>query len=536
MSRMVAEWRDAFDATVASWRNALTSLVANNIAAGLTVALVALPLNMALAIACGLPASVGLVTGAVAGLIGAAVGGSKLQITGPEVALAPVTFTILSKHGLEGLLAVTVVAGLLQIAFGLVRIGRLVHAIPVPVIAGFLAAVAVMVFDSQLPVLIGITDEARFVTDFRPAHVHAVSIPTVAIGLATVSLLVVVPRLTRRVPGPLVALAAAMGMVAWFGLPTAMVDGIDGSFPSPAWPSLSAVPVGELFAEAVALAMIASIDSLLCAVSVDARTGSRTRTDQELVAQGLANIGSACFGGMPVAAAIVRSAAAIEAGATSRLAPVAQSLVLALVVVVFAPMVEHIPLVALSGILLVVGVKLIDLDLVRHLWRVGRFEVAVLVATGVGILLTDFVFGVLIGVLAALAEFAYRQRALMRTEPVVVEDIDGVHLVRVEGPLFFGSQAKVDRLLDGVGRGGVVVVDLSAVPTLDSSGASALARALERILREDNDLWLSALSESARRWLAPLLDSGRWHVHLVPSVAVALEQLLHEGADRGATP
>ena len=504
--------------------------------AGVTVALVALPLNMALAIACGLPASVGLVTGAVAGVLGAVLGGSRLQITGPEVALAPITFELLSRHGLEGLLAVTVMAGLIQIAFGVLRVGRLVHAIPVPVIAGFLAAVAIMVFDSQLPVLLGVSDQARLVTELDASILSGVRWPTVAIGLVTIALLVAVPKLARRIPAPLVGLGAAMALVAVMEPSVAMVDSISAGFPAPALPSLTPVPFDELFAEAFALALIASIDSLLCAVSIDARTGrSGTRTDQELVAQGIANVGSACFGGMPVAAAIVRSAAAVEAGATSRLAPLVQSVVLALVVVAFGTVVGHIPLVALAGILLVVGWRLVDWSLLRQMWTSTRFEVGVVVATAIGILLTDFVIGVLVGVLAALAEFAYRQRTLVRMHGEHDHDVDGVRVVRLQGPLFFGSQGEVARIFEAIVEVRVVVVDLGGVPTVDSSGAGALARSVERLRCEGIEVWLTALPREGRALLTSTIGEADPGVRLLSSVEAALGRLAARAAEASFT-
>ncbi len=206
----------------------------------------------------------------------------------------------------------------------------------------------------------------------------------------------------------------------------------------------------------------------------------------------MASIGSACFGGMPVAAAIVRSAAAVDAGATSRMAPLVQSLVLALVVVSFAPLVGHIPLVALASILLVVGWRLVDWRFMAYMWRSARIEVAVPVATAAGILLTDFVIGVLI---------------------VWRSDTDGVCVLRLQGPLFFGSQAELDRLLEEVNDDGPVVVDVAAVPTLDSSGASALVRAIERIARRGNEVGsprcrTKRVRCSRRRWPPQVIAFG----------------------------
>lgn len=538
----VGYWRDSVLLTGRSLRSALTSRVGPNIAAGITVALVALPLNMALAIACGLPASVGLVSGAVAGVIGAVFGGASLQITGPEVALAPITFEILSRHGFGGLLAVTLLAGLMQIALGVLRVGRLVHAIPVPVVGGFLAAVGILVLNSQLPALLGLSQDARLVSEMSLAHLSEVHGVSVLLGVAVILLMIGLPKLGRLLPAPLIALAVAMAAVSMLALPVETVDHFEGGWPVFRLPTFDGDRLGEYLGEAVALALLSSIDSLLCLVSIDARTsGPRSRTDQDLVAQGLANIGSACFGGMPVAAAVVRSAAAIEAGATSRLAPLVQSVVLALVVVAFAGYVGHVPITALASILLVVGWRLFDWNGLRYMWKTARFEVGIFVGTAAGILLTDFVIGVLIGVLLALVSFAHHQRELVRMQRLQLPSdrqavlrfgLDWVRVLRLEGPLFFASQAKIDALFDDV-EGRAVIIDMSDVPTLDTSGARALVRSAERLTHRGTDVWLSALSTKARAMLAPMVTEAKGRLYVSDSLDEAL-RLIAAQARRGA--
>lgn len=477
----VAYWRGAARLTLGSWRDMASRRgLAANISAGATVALVALPLNLALAIACGLPPAAGLITGAIAGVIGALFGGSRYQITGPEVALAPITLEIVSRFGFRGLLAVTFMAGLIQIALGLMRVGRLVNAVPVPVIGGFMAAVGLLVFDSQLPRLLGLPVEVGTVSQIRDVSIFGlIHAPTLLLGLVVVAALVIMPRLTGRLPAPLVGLGIAVTAVAAFGVAVPTVEAIQGAFPRPQLPLVAGLDLMALLPEAVALAMVASIDSLLCAISIDARVrGERTRTDQELVAQGLANIGSSFFGGMPVAAAVVRSVTAVEAGATSRLAPLVQSALLGGVLLALAPLVSYVPIVALAAILLVVGFRLINYVQLTEMWRLTRVEAAVFLATAAGILATDFVLGVGIGVALSLAFFARQQRALLG--PRVQLETAGADkpVVRLAGPLFFGSQDCVEEALRSVRSSGELVVDVSAVSTVDVSGALALAKAL----------------------------------------------------------
>jgi len=525
-------WRESIRDTGASLGNAFTSNLWPNIMSGITVALVAIPLNMAVAIACELPASVGLVTGAVAGILGALLGGSRLQITGPEVALVPITFEIIAKHGFEGLIYITIMAGMIQIALGAARVGRLVHAIPVPVLGGFMAAVGIMVFDSQLPIFLGVRSEARMATELSPSVIAHINWPAVAVGVAVVAAMVGLPKISKKIPAALVALAVAIAAVLLFSVEAPMVQSFDGGFPRPGLPVPDLTQWHDYLGEAAALALIASIDSLLCAVSVDARTdGPRTRTDQELVAQGLANIGSAFFGGMPVAAAVVRSQAAIEAGATSRLAPLAQSACLLVVIIGLGSYVDSIPLVALASILLVVGWRLVDWKGLVHMWRTARFEVGVFVATMLGILLTDFMWGVVMGVLAALVHFAHNQRELVAARQQLYDagtfkrDLENVRVVHFEGPLFFASQARIDALLGDLDGRRPVVIDLRKVPMVDTSGATALVRAAERIARQGGEVWFSSVNNDTKPMILPMVAGWEGKVFVRDSIDLALREI-----------
>jgi len=508
--------------TAASWREMFDrSSIGRNISAGITVALVALPLNLALALACGLPPSVGLVTGAVAGVIGALLGGSKLQITGPEVALAPITLEIVTRHGFEGLLAATFLAGVMQIAFGVLRVGRFVHAIPLPVIGGFLAAVGLLVFDSQLPRLMGLPAEVTLLSQVDDVGVFGHISPLIfALGFAVCVVVVVLPRVAPRLPAPLMGLGVAVLAVVGFGVEAPMVASVEVGSLRPRIPTIlgANLDLAALFAEALALAVLASIDSLLCALAVGSRVkGDKLRSNQELIAQGFANIGSACFGGMPVAAAVVRSVAAVEAGATNRLAAIVQSALLLLILLVLAPLVSFVPLLALASILLVIGYRLINWRHLLQMWRIAPFEAAVFLVTAAGILLTDFVGGVAIGVVASLVRFAHQQRATLLSaddadgdgaEELPVADGElgiaaakdwggGVRVIKLWGPLFFGSQDRIDALLqESVGQGSVLV-DVTAVSSIDVSGAMTLASRLKCISDTGTRVWVTGPADGS---------------------------------------
>ncbi len=521
--------------------------IAPNLAAGLTVTLIALPLNLALAIACGLPPSVGLITGAIAGLVGALFGGSRFSITGPEIALAPITLEIVARHGFSGLVAATFLAGLMQVAFGLLRFGGLVHSIPFPVVGGFLAAVGLLVFDAQLPRLLGLPSDVALLSEVRSFEVLTqIDLSALALGVLVVLAMVLLPRVSRRVPAPLLGLGLAVAAMVLFKLNVASVAPIDATLPRPALPGFAGVDVLALLPEALALALLASIDSLLCAVSTDSLVGGeRTRTDQELCAQGLANMASACVGGMPVAAAVVRSVAAIEAGATTRLAASVQSLALGFVLVAAGSLVSYVPLVSLAAILLVVGFRLIQWRHLLAMWRMARFEAGVFVVTAAGILLTDFVVGVAIGVVAALAHFAREQGAALRAQqlppsaPAASESqrpaLDAtLPVIHLEGPLFFGSQTGIDLAILKVGTSDGVLVDVSKLSTVDVSGAMALASALKRLASEGLSVCVSARGnplDPVLRWTLEQINHERVSLIDAPQQPVPQQPVRHPRSD-----
>jgi SulP family sulfate permease len=450
-----------------------------NVAAGVVVAMIAIPLNLALAVACGLPPAAGLISGAIAGLIGSLFGGARLNVTGPEVALAPLTAVIVAAHGLDGLVVATAIAGAIQIALGLAGAGRMVRLLPRPVIGGFLAAVGVMVFDSQLPHLVGIHDGrgviriASGISEELSAHGAAIGI-----GMMVVAVLFVMPKLAPRAPAPLVALALAIGIAWWLGLPVARVEPVHGDVLALYVPALATIDWSSLLPSAIALAALASVDSLLCAASVDARVGGEPHhSDRELIAQGVANIACAMVGGMPVAAAVVRSMAAIEARATTRLCGIVQSLVLFVTALMLGAYLDVVPIAALAGVLLVVGARLIDLRELAKLARVRRFEAVVFLITAAAIVGAGFSAGLLVGLALAFVELASAHGRGLRMK---AREESGKRIVRLEGPLVFASQHRAGRLLAAAGDESTsLVVDLGGVTQWDATGLAALRVALE---------------------------------------------------------
>jgi sulfate permease, SulP family len=507
---------------LASWKEmAAPSSIFTNLSSGVTVACVALPLNVALAIACGLPPHLGLISGVAAGLIGGFFGGARLQITGPEVALMPLTFEIIQRHGITGLIAATMLAGLLQIALGFAKVGRLIHAIPVSVVGGFMSAVGLLVLNSQIPRLLGLPPSYRLVSQLRGTEwLHYLDTTALLIGLGVIVALILLPKLDRRIPAALLALALVVVICHAFQLNPPNVGKLKAEIPTISMPSWSKINLVALFPEALALALLASIDSLLAALSIDARSKTpRHSPDQELIAQGAANLLSASFGGMPVAGAIVRSMAALQSGASTRLAPITQSVTLAVMLFALGSLVAMIPMAGLAGILLVVGWNLINWRELLAIWKVSRFEAFIFIATAASILFFDFTDGVLMGLILSLTHFAHEQRLLDVALQHPTQDEIGelehllpsstaqpladkpIAVVRVEGPIFFASHSSLDTICLSAKKCKYLILDLAGVPMIDVTGIASLRALIDKLRDNGTHVAIARSSEEVQNRL-----------------------------------
>lgn len=520
-----AYWPEAAKATARAWKNAFGNRLLANVGAGLSTALVALPLNVALALVCGLPASVGLWTGAVAGVIGALFGGTRLQVTGPEVALAPMTLIIVREHGVDGMLWCTFLAGLMQIGFGFARLGKWIQLVPKPVVLGFMAAVGVMVLDSQLPRWLGLPEEIGAVRELRDfSFVGSVSLGAFALGAVVIALLLAIPKIHPRIPAPLLALGVAIGLAAGFDIAAPRVPDIDGILTTIGLANLDVAEIASLLPVAFGLALLASLDSLLSAVSIDARIGDRHRSDQELVAQGLANLACGLLGGMPVAGAIVRSAAAADAGGTHRVAPMAQSIALGVLLVVFGHHVHVIPVAALAAVLLVVGARLLQPKANLALFRRSRGDALVVAVTVVAVVTIDFVPGVLCGIAAALVRMA-AVHASVSVRRVPVEAKSSVAALRLEGPLHFANVGPAMAAIEAT-TAELVLVDVASVSAIDESAMEALLRTVNHLQADARRIQLTGARPSIADQLAEVgLADALDHPDLTRPLHDALSEL-----------
>jgi SulP family sulfate permease len=493
----------------------------SDLMAGAVVGVVALPLSMALAIAVGAPPQHGLYTAIVAGALTALFGGCKFQVTGPTAAFVVVLAPILVKHGLSGLLTAGVLAGVMLIAMGLAGLGSWIQYIPQPVTSGFTAGIAAVIATLQLKDVLGLK------TGPMPEHyVEKLSalwnargsarISELAVAAFTLALILLFPRITKRVPAALVAISTAALAAACLHrlLPGFEVDtigsrfhtlidgvqvaGIPSRLPSPGLPWGSGLPsfalIRELFPAAFAIAMLGAIESLLSAVIADGMTNTKHEPNSELVALGIGNIVGPIFGGIAATGALARTGVNIRAGARSPFAAIIHSIFVLLSMLVFAPLLAYVPMAALSALLLVVAWNMSEVHTVTETLRVApKSDNLVLITCFLLTVFFDMVAAVSVGFVLAAVLFMRRMSELTDSRLQLDRSIDGadkvlprgVVLYEINGPLFFGAAQKAMRVLDELAPNDfrVLVIHLGRVPVIDATGLRALRVAIEAVLR-----------------------------------------------------
>lgn len=453
----------------------------NDVAAGLTVACVAIPLSLAIALASGVPPAVGLVTAIVAGIVCALFGGTPLQVSGPAAAMAVIVATLVEEYGLAVLLLIGLGTGVLQLFTGVFGLGRFIRLVPFPVIEGFTAGIGAIIVIGQLPLALGLPapPQAHVTTVFT--HITDLLGQTnwtaVALTLLTLAIIYGLPKLTKRVPAHLAAVAITSIVTATVGLDIATIGEIPRSLPMPRLPDFATeIPLKALLGSCFVVFAVASLETLLSAAAVDKMTdGPRSDPDQELIGQGLGNVASSLFGGIPITGVIARSGTNVQAGAKTRRSAIIHSLALLASVLLFANWIERIPIAALAGVLFSVAFRMLNPTGFRQLWRHSRPDGVVYAVTFVTIVFVDLLEGVQWGVVAALAIAAVR---LNRPRLLSKAKRMGEHyLFTFEGPLTFLSSLDVTSIRDELGlleRNRYVVFDLYGVSTIDSTGSEML--------------------------------------------------------------
>lgn len=499
--------------------------------AGLTVAIVALPLSMAIAVASGATPAQGLYTAIVGGFLVSALGGSRFQIGGPAGAFIVLVAATVARHGMDGLILATFLSGLILAATGLLRLGTFIKFVPFPVTVGFTAGIAVIIFASQIKELLGLTldREPGNLLQKIPALWNAgASLTPAAVGvsLGTVAAILALRKLRPHWPGLLIAVGLAALATAALGLPVQTIGtkfgGIPSTLPLPRLPELSVQKITAVLPAAVSFALLGAIESLLSAVIADGMTGRRHRSNCELVAQGVANIGAALFGGFCVTGTIARTATNVRAGAAGPVAGMLHAVFLLLFMLIAAPLAGYIPLTALAGVLVVVAWNMIERPAIAILLRSGWGEATVLGATFFLTIFRDLTEAIVVGFALGSAVFIQR---MSRTTAVATDmpfvgrdeaDTTGprqtygkeltanpdVVVYRITGALFFGATASIGSVLDRIQDSHkALIVDFTSVPFLDSTGANMIEGLAHKAHKRGVALWLTGASRDIRRAL-----------------------------------
>jgi len=468
-----------------------------DVVAGTIVMVVAIPLCLAIAVASGVPPVFGIYTAIIAGIVVAFFGGTELGVAGPAAAMTVLLYSVVAKFGLDGLLVAGFLAGVLQIAMGLSGIGRVVKFIPYTVVVGFTTGIGLLIFIQQLGNFTGIDTKAENALGQLSAlfaHTSQFNPAAFELGLLTLLLLFGLPRFSKKIPASFAALLIVTLLAFAFQLPVATIGAVPSELPSFAVPAVDWGRLNDLLPAALAIALIASIESLLSAVSLDGMTGTKHSSSKELVGQGIANTILPFFHGVPSTSVIVRSATNVKNGAKTRLSAIVHSALMLLVLVALAPLAQYIPMPVLAGILIFTAFHLVGVNEIKHFVKDSKSDAAVLAVTVGSTVFLELTTAILIGFTLAGLLFIKKMSdnvevkqvpaaAPASSDTTLAPDIAGVaRTYRINGPLFFGSAHLLEKISDEAPRDScpALVLDLTHVDYLDSSGAAILAGIAER--------------------------------------------------------
>ncbi|MBP3744488.1 MAG: sulfate permease [Prevotella sp.] len=494
--------------------------------AGIIVGIVALPLAIAFGIASGVSPEKGIITAIVAGFIIAACGGSKVQIGGPTGAFIVIVYGIIQQYGMQGLTIATLMAGVFLILLGVLRLGTIIKYIPYPIVVGFTSGIAVTIFTTQIKDLLGM-DMAQVPSDFIEkwiAYAHnlgSIDLWSTIVGLASVAIIALMPRLSSKVPGSLVAIivmTVAVLLLQHYGIATSVETigdrfSISSSLPDAFVPPLSWDAVKSLVAPALTIAVLGAIESLLSATVADGVTGDRHDSNTELIGQGLANIASPLFGGIPATGAIARTMANITGGGRTPVAGIIHAVVLLLIFLFLMPLARYIPMACLAGVLVVVSYGMSGWRSFRALMRNPKSDVTVLLLTFFLTIIFDLTIAIEVGLICACLLFMRRMAETTEVRAILDEidlneDADmergnlehltipeGVEVYEINGPYFFGAGNRFEDIMSRYGdRPRVRIIRMRKVPFIDSTGLHNLENLCLMSQREGITIVLSGVN------------------------------------------
>lgn len=530
-------------------RNYSAPTFAADLIAGLTVGLVALPLAMAFGIASGVTPQAGIYTAVVAGFLISALGGSRCQIGGPTGAFVVIVAGIIAKFGLSGLLMVTLMSGVILVAMGLTGLGAAVKFIPRPVTIGFTNGIALLIASTQIKDFLGLKTEkspGEFLERMRVLGeaLGTTHLPTVAVAVASLALILLWPRVTKRVPGTIVALFLATVVVSLFHLPVETIGtkfgGIPTGLPPFSVPEFRPDLIPVLLPSAITVALLAAIESLLSAVVADGMSGDKHNSNVELVAQGVANLATPFFGGIPATGAIARTATNIRSGAQTPVAGITHALTLLVILVAAAPLARFIPLATLAAVLFVVAYNMGEWREIGTVLRLSKADKSVWITTFALTVFADLTIAVEVGMLLAALLYIHRVSQTTTVSTVTDDYIeDGrahilqdkevppyVTIIRIHGPFLFGTTEKLaEETANLESFEPVVILRLRNMPAIDGTGLHALERFAERLRASGRTLLLCGAREQPAKLLAQsafLEHVGRENI--LPHVGAALER------------
>ena len=502
-----------------------------DLVAGIIVGVVALPLCIAFAIASGVTPERGLYTGIVAGLLISVLGGSRVQVGGPTGAFVVIVAGIVSRYGVDGLIVATLMAGFVLVAIGALQLGGVIKYIPFPVTTGFTAGIALIIFSQQIKDLLGLQIDAVPAEFFGKwisygQHLDSANLATAGLAAGTLLILTLWPRISTKVPSPFVALVLGTAAVQLFHLPVETIGSrfgvIDASLPSPHWPAVTERMLVDLAGPALTIALLGAIESLLSAVVADGMIGGRHRSNMELVAQGVANIASPLFGGIPATGAIARTATNVKNGGRTPVAGIVHALTLLVITLFAGKYAALIPMATLASILVVVAYHMSE-------WRTVRAEIRGAPRTDVAVMLTTFALTVVVDLTVAIAvgmvlsAFLFMKRmaettsvaaisAGLRDEPETASEASkrarhgrvprDVEVYDVNGPFFFGAaESFKDALRQVHWKPRALILDMEDVPVIDSTGLRALAEVIRQSRKEGIRVLVCDLTPAVRATL-----------------------------------
>lgn len=498
-----------------------------DLTAGIIVAIIALPLSIALAIASGVTPEKGLHTAIIAGFLISLLGGSRVQIGGPTGAFMVIVYGIVTKFGVNGLIISTIMAGMIMILMGLMKLGNAIKYIPYPITTGFTSGIALTIFSSQINDFLGLGIESippEFIGKWS-LYMQAISkidFSTTLIGTTALLIIILWPKINKKIPGALIALIVTSVMVSVFNMDVATIGSkfgeLSSKLPVMSMPHLDINQIKLLIPSAFTIAILGSIESLLSAVVSDGMIGGKHRSNMELIAQGVANIASGLFGGIPATGAIARTVANIKNGGRTPVAGMVHALTLLLIMLLFMPLAKMVPLASLAAVLIIVAYNMSEWREFTALFKAPKSDIIVLLVTFVITVLVDLVVAIEIGMV--LAAFLFMKR-MADVADVQIADFDageetdndlneilpyydnskfnnlkGIQVYKINGPFFFGA---TDKFLDAVNELGYktnhLIIDMQSVPAIDASALHAFNRLIKTCKKRNIVILISGINQ-----------------------------------------